>query len=116
MGQRAIRVDPSWLGAGSFGAQFEELLSRRPEMAPKVLAIVLDEAVNGLPEAQGEAVQMVVMAGMSYRQASDLTGVNKGTLHRRVQAGLEQIERALRAPWVQVFIGEHLPDQEDEGE
>lgn len=65
------------------------------------LRIVLDDFVNLLPEWQRSAVQMTVMANMTFQEAADTIAVLRGkptdkkTVWRWAQAGVNQMREWL---------------------
>lgn len=77
------------------------------------LALLFDDLLERLPEAERLAVNAVVMAGMSYRDAAvelDMrltSGAPNGKrVYRLVQQALETLRVALmrRAPWASAFL------------
>jgi len=60
-----------------------------------VLGTRLDEALQGLPKKQAEAVVLRYLQGHSQKQAAVLAGCPVGTLSRRASQGLERLRRRL---------------------
>jgi RNA polymerase sigma-70 factor (ECF subfamily) len=53
------------------------------------------EAMQSLPEEQREAVALVCVDGLAYREAADVLGVPIGTLTSRLARGREALQRML---------------------
>ena len=80
------------------------------------MRIVLDDFVNLLPEWQRSAVQMTVMANMTYREASEIISTLRGiptdrkTVWRWSKSGVEQIMEWMRkSPWVGAITRNKIP-------
>lgn len=58
----------------------------------------VSEAMNELPEEQRLAVALVLVEGMSYREASALLGIPVGTLTSRLARGRAALAAALGGP------------------
>jgi RNA polymerase sigma factor (sigma-70 family) len=56
------------------------------------------KAMQSLPEEQREAVALVCVEGLAYREAADVLGVPIGTLTSRLARGREALQRMLGAP------------------
>jgi RNA polymerase sigma factor (sigma-70 family) len=54
------------------------------------------KAMQSLPEEQREAVALVCVEGLAYREAADVLGVPIGTLTSRLARGRETLQRMLR--------------------
>jgi RNA polymerase sigma factor (sigma-70 family) len=55
----------------------------------------VDRAMNALPPEQREAVALVLVEGLSYREAADLLDVPMGTLTSRLVRGRQALARTL---------------------
>lgn len=55
------------------------------------------KAMQSLPDEQREAVALVCVEGLAYREAADLLGVPIGTLTSRLARGREALQRMLGA-------------------
>jgi RNA polymerase sigma factor (sigma-70 family) len=55
----------------------------------------VDRAMNLLPPEQREAIALVLVEGLSYREASDLLDIPLGTLTSRLTRGRKALARAL---------------------
>lgn len=73
-------------------ASFDEALLREEIRA----------ALEGLPAAQREAIEIIFWQGFSRREAADQLGVPIGTLHTRLRLGMEK----LRAIYERLFRDE----------
>ena len=65
------------------------------------------EAIEGLPEGEREAFELVRIQGMSQPEAAVVLGVSTATVHRRLSRGLQLLAGEL---------GDLYPDDEDSGE
>jgi RNA polymerase sigma-70 factor, ECF subfamily len=63
----------------------------------KLEALEVREAMQSLPEEQREAVALVCVEGLAYREAADVLGVPIGTLTSRLARGREALQRMLGA-------------------
>jgi RNA polymerase sigma-70 factor (ECF subfamily) len=68
------------------------------EMRAKLEADDVWKAMRALPEEQREAVALVCVEGLAYREAADALGVPIGTLTSRLARGREALQRMLGAP------------------
>jgi RNA polymerase sigma-70 factor (ECF subfamily) len=55
------------------------------------------KAMQSLPEEQREAVALVCVDGLAYREAAEVLGVPVGTLTSRLARGREALQRMLGA-------------------
>jgi RNA polymerase sigma-70 factor (ECF subfamily) len=60
-------------------------------------ADAIDRAMNQLPPEQREAVALVLVEGLSYREAAELLDVPIGTLTSRLTRGRQALARTLEA-------------------
>jgi RNA polymerase sigma-70 factor (ECF subfamily) len=63
----------------------------------KLEANEVRKAMQSLPEEQREAVALVCVEGLAYREAADVLGVPIGTLTSRLARGREALQRMLGA-------------------
>ena len=60
-------------------------------------ADAIDRAMNGLPPEQREAVALVLVEGLSYREAAETLDIPIGTLTSRLTRGRQALARTLEA-------------------
>ncbi|NUQ33520.1 MAG: sigma-70 family RNA polymerase sigma factor [Planctomycetaceae bacterium] len=60
------------------------------------LSAQLKDALAGLPEAEREAISMVHLSGLSYREASEALNVPRSTIDSRVKLGIEKLRQRLK--------------------
>jgi RNA polymerase sigma-70 factor (ECF subfamily) len=65
------------------------------------------EAIEGLPEGEREAFELVRLQGMSQVEAARVLGVSVATINRRLSRGLQLLADAL---------GDLYPDEVDPAE
>jgi hypothetical protein len=117
-------INPEYFETGSIARQTsvnDEYFVKDGEPAVRA---VLDEFVSMLPEWKRSAVQMCIMANMTYQEASEkieeLRGkpTHKKTVWRWAQEGVEEMRRWLMlAPWVGPMTNNKIPvDMLDENE
>lgn len=113
MGKKEVLVPPQWL-IDPRGEDFMEaigvevdFLGQSNEYARKV-ALVLDLVVETLPDPQREAVEAVVWARLSYRDAGAMLACDPKTVWRRMQKAAELVQQQLERPL------QDLLDLEDE--
>ena len=69
-----------------------------PNEADRIVAADgVDRAMNLLPAEQREAIALVLVEGLSYREASDLLDIPIGTLTSRLTRGRRALARTLEA-------------------
>jgi RNA polymerase sigma factor (sigma-70 family) len=64
-------------------------------------------AIDGLPEAEREAFDLVRIQGMSQNEAAQVLGVSAMTVKRRLDRGLQLLATALK----DLYPGEEEPDE-----
>lgn len=116
----------AWLDGGH---QTTELLVHHDvyfaddEPTTPTLGHIFDRLLNELDEDQRIAVNLVVIGGLSYRQAALEMGLhcgpadrpNKKQAWRLVRYGLRHLRRALEGDeWVQALAGHRIPDPEEQ--
>jgi len=69
-----------------------------PEVSRGLDADVVREALDGLPLAQREALELAYFAGLTQHEIAERTDVPLGTVKSRVRLGLVGLRRALGAP------------------
>ena len=76
-------------------------LAAAPAMPSEVERVIeadgVGRAKNMLPAEQREAVALVLVEGLSYREASDLLDIPIGTLTSRLNRGRKALARTLEA-------------------
>ena len=72
-----------------------------PDVEEVATALLTAERVRAaldlLPEAQREAIQLAYFGGKTYRQVAETLGIPEGTAKSRLRLGLRRIAEALRA-------------------
>ncbi|MEM7681221.1 MAG: sigma-70 family RNA polymerase sigma factor [Planctomycetota bacterium] len=66
-----------------------------PDESMSLDAARAEAALRGLPVAQREALVLRLWGGLSVSQAAEALGVGKVTVHRRQQAGLAALRKAM---------------------
>jgi RNA polymerase sigma-70 factor (ECF subfamily) len=61
----------------------------------RMVAMSVEAALAALPEEQRMAVALVLIEGLSYREAADALGIPIGTLTSRLARGREALQRML---------------------
>ena len=83
------------------------------------LGLVVDRLLADLPHGQRRAVELTVLAGMSYRDAARYLDLTAGgepdgkRVWRQARRGLAAIRRRLETGWPEAIAGHRLPDTED---
>jgi RNA polymerase sigma-70 factor (ECF subfamily) len=67
----------------------------RPEQEDRLAASQIAAALDRLPEAQREAIVLIALEEMSYRDAADIIGVPIGTVMSRLSRGREALRAIL---------------------
>jgi RNA polymerase sigma-70 factor (ECF subfamily) len=57
----------------------------------------VDQAMNALPPEQREAVALVLVEGLAYKEAAEILDVPIGTLTSRLTRGRQALARMLEA-------------------
>ena len=85
-------------------------------MAEDSTRIVMDKFVSLLPEWKRSAVQMCVMANMTYEEAAEEISILRGkktdkkTVWRWARAGTEELKKWLiKSPWVAHVTNKKIP-------
>lgn len=63
--------------------------------------VVLETALNGLEDAQREAIVLVVVQGLTYKEAADILGQPVGTVKWRVHEATRALRKNLQSTFVQ---------------
>jgi RNA polymerase sigma-70 factor (ECF subfamily) len=109
--QPGTRLD-AWLYGIMRNAWIDELRSRRRRgevllgeeagaevsvggAAQQAEALAVERALQGLPDEQRLAVMLVLVEGLSYREAAEALGVPTGTLTSRLARGREALAQML---------------------
>lgn len=109
---RRTTIDPSWLADGDIGfhAATEDVVYGDERGTEQTLALILDRLVERLPSPDREAVELVAMSGLSYRDAGNVLGCDKKTAWRYVRRGLESLRATLTStPWIADLLVGRVP-------
>lgn len=87
-----------------FGDEEEQQLENRPDLQADVTEsawtamkhLQVRQALNTLPQAQREVVEMAFFGGMTRQEIAEATGVPLGTVHTRARLGLQKLREALQ--------------------
>lgn len=115
---RAI-VPPEYFESGEIGRQTARqdnyFTSAEAEESTRM---VIDNFVNQLPEWKRSAVQMCIMANLTYEEAAEEISVLRGkktdkkTVWRWAKAGVEDMKKWLvKSPWVAAMTNDKIPVQ-----
>lgn len=88
--RRAQTFAPEEAGAAE-GVAGHEDIERRAEMHD------VDRAMNALPPEQREAIALVLVEGLAYREAADILDIPIGTLTSRLTRGRQALAQRLEA-------------------
>jgi DNA-directed RNA polymerase specialized sigma24 family protein len=115
---RRTTIDPEAFGSGAIGAQTATYDQYFQKEGDTTLRIVVGHFVDRLPEPQKSAVEMCVMAGMTYEEAAAHISVDRGivthkkTVWRWAKQGVNMLgEMFQKAGWVGA-INPKVPDYE----
>ena len=114
--QSLASLDPSLFESGLIGfktADYDEHFSNNIEAT---IRMVLDVFVSLLPDNQRNAVQMCIMANLTYEEAAERISLQRGkrtdkkTVWRWAKAGAEQLRLWLsESPWVAPLTDNKIP-------
>lgn len=77
------------------------------------LARLMDRLLADLSPQQKRAIELVVVAGMSYGSAASEMGVAKATVHSHCQDGLARLRKSLaQNPWAAAIVSPWLENSE----
>jgi DNA-directed RNA polymerase specialized sigma24 family protein len=115
---RRTTIDPEAFGSGAIGMQTATYDRYFTEDKDSTIRIVLANFVNRLPEPQKSAVEMCVMAGMTYEEAAQHISIERGilthkkTVWRWAKQGVNMLGKMFQnAGWVGA-IDPKIPDYE----
>jgi len=115
---RKTTISPDAFGTGDIGAQTATHDKYFYEDKDSTIRIVLDHFVARLPEPQKSAVEMCIMAGMTYQEAADHMTVQRGivtdkkTVWRWAKQGVEMLGRMFKSAGWAGAISPKVPDCE----
>jgi DNA-directed RNA polymerase specialized sigma24 family protein len=115
---RQTTISPDYFASGDIGSQTARTDEYFATNSEPTIRIVMDNFVSRLPEYQKSAVEMCVMAGMTYEQAANIIAVNRGvatdkkTVWRWAQQGVEMLGRMFKAAGWAAAISPKVPDCE----
>lgn len=75
----------------------DELLDDRSQAPSSTVTVELQAALDSLSPAHREAILLVEVLGLTYREVGDLTGTPEGTIKSRVHNARRQLHRWLTA-------------------
>jgi hypothetical protein len=110
-------VPPEYFESGNIGGQTakRDVYFSTPN-AEDSTRIVMDNFVNLLPEWKRSAVQMCIMANMTYEKAAEEISMLRGkqtdkkTVWRWARAGVEDLKVWLmKSPWVGAMTNDKIP-------
>jgi hypothetical protein len=111
-----ISIDPSFFDSGEIGSQTGDIDEYFGNDTESTLRMVVDVFLKLLPEHQKEAVEMCVMANLTYEEAAErislLRGIttDKKTVWRWSRAGVEKIQGWMKdSPWVGPLTNGKIP-------
>jgi len=109
-------VNPEYFDSGNIGRQTATEDEYFASSSEPSVRIVLDSFVRLLPEYRKSAVEMCVMAGLTYEQAADEISLRRGvktdkkTVWRWAHAGLQDIQLWLsESSWVAAATNNKIP-------
>lgn len=115
---RKTTISPDAFGSGEIGSQTATHDRYFHEEKDSTLRIVMDHFMNRLPEPQKSAVEMCIMAGMTYEEAARHIslqrgiGTHKKTVWRWAKQGVNMLgEMFKQAGWA-TAISPKVPDYE----
>jgi DNA-directed RNA polymerase specialized sigma24 family protein len=115
---RQTTISPDYFSSGEIGhqtAQHDEYFATDSE---PTIRIILDNFVSRLPEYQKSAVEMCVMAGMTYEEAAGIITIHRGkfthkkTVWRWAQQGVVMLGNMFKAAGWATAISPKVPDCE----
>jgi DNA-directed RNA polymerase specialized sigma24 family protein len=109
-------INPEYFDSGEIGRQTADEDKYFASDSEPSVRIVLDNFVKFLPEYRKTAVEMCVMAGLTYEEAADEISLRRGiktdkkTVWRWARAGLEDLKLWLsNSPWVSAATNGKIP-------
>jgi DNA-directed RNA polymerase specialized sigma24 family protein len=115
---RRTTLDPEAFASGQIGIQTATYDEPFRQDKDSTIRIVIDHFVSKLPEPQKSAVEMCIMAGMTYEEAARHITIDRGiithkkTVWRWAKQGVNMLGRMFQnAGWVGA-IDPKVPDYE----
>ena len=85
------------------------------EQGQTTLEIVLDKILEELPSHLEEAVRLVYLAGISYRSAAKVIGVDHKTVKARAEKGVGLLRNRLTdTVWLASLISNMIPQENEQ--
>jgi DNA-directed RNA polymerase specialized sigma24 family protein len=115
---RRTTISPDAFGSGQIGAQTATYDRYFEEEKDATIRIVLDHFVGRLPEPRKSAVEMCVMAGMTYEEAARYISIQRGidthkkTVWRWARQGVNMLAEMFRQAGWATAITPKVPDYE----
>ena len=66
------------------------------ELEKKERSMLIQNAINSLPEAQNQMVVLRDIQGLSYQEIADITGLSLGTVKSRLARGRLELKNRLK--------------------
>lgn len=115
---RRTTIDPEAFGSGAIGAQTATHDEYFVEDKDSTIRIIIANFVDKLPEPQKSAVEMCIMAGMTYEEAATHISAQRGivthkkTVWRWAKQGVNMLAKMFQnAGWAGA-ISPKVPDYE----
>ena len=83
-------------GGGLVPVEDTPIADNKPDVETNILARDVLSKVQGLPDAQREAVFLVYVEGYSYKDAAEMMDIPIGTVMSRLAAGRKRLNTQLR--------------------
>lgn len=115
---RKTTISPDAFGTGDIGAQTATEDKYFDDDKEPTLRIIMDNFVSRLPQPQKSAVEMCIMAGMTYQEAADHISVQRGimthkkTVWRWAKQGVNMLGEMFRSAGWAGAISPKVPDYE----
>ncbi len=90
-----IRATSIRKGFGVVPADETDLADNRPDVETNIFAGEVFTAISQLPPPQREAVMLVYVEGLKYREAAEVMDVPMGTVMSRLAAARKRLSGAL---------------------
>lgn len=105
--RKSLSYDPSRADSGVLAGDlsYEDVYFGNDEIGEDSAALVLDTLLVDLPERQRAAIEMCVLAQMSYAEAARMMGCSDQTMRRETLRAIEFLRTKLDAtPWLAAIL------------